>query len=263
MSAKIHPSAVVDASAELAEDVEIGPFCIVGPECRIGPRTRLIASVHVYELTTIGADCVVHPFAALGGPPQDLSYKGEPTKLVIGDRNVIREHVSMHRGTTRGKSVTTIGDDGLFMGQSHIAHDCTVANKVILAQSCALGGHSKVEDHVFVGGLAGVHQFSRLGRHCFVGALAAVMDDVIPFGSVVGNRAHLAGLNVIGLKRRGFSREKTHEIRSAYRMLFAEEGTFQERLEDVARLFEESPEVQEMVAFARASAERSLAMPHP
>jgi UDP-N-acetylglucosamine acyltransferase len=191
-----------------------------------------------------------------------MSYKGEPTRLEIGDRTTIREHVTMHRGTVRGRGVTRVGSNGLFMSQSHIAHDAQVGDNVILAQSAALGGHSQIGDFVILGGLSGVHQFGRVGRHAFIGALACVVTDVIPFGSVIGNHAHLAGLNVVGLKRRGFSRERIHDLRSAYRMLFAEEGTFQERLEDVGRLFPTNEDVAEIIAFAKVDGARSLAMPN-
>jgi UDP-N-acetylglucosamine acyltransferase len=248
MSAKIHATAVVDPSAELAEDVEIGPGCVIGPNVRLGPRTRLIAHVFIECHTEIGA-------------PQDLSYKGEPTKLVIGDRNVIREHATLARGTARGRSVTTIGNDCLIMGNCHVAHDCTVANNVIMAQTATIGGHVKVGDFAFLGGLSGVHQHGRVGRHAFVGASALMTTDLIPFGSAIGNHAHLGGLNVVGLKRRGFTREQIHDLRAAYRLLFAEEGTFQERVEDCAELYAGNPHVMEIVDFVRADATRPLCMP--
>lgn len=257
----IHPTAIVDKSVELGADVEIGPYCIVGPNVKLGARTRLVAHVFIERETTLGEDNVVHPYATLGQPAQDTSYKGEPTTLVIGSRNVIREHVSMHRGTKRSRGETKVGDGGFFMAQSHVAHDCIVGDNVILAQGATLGGHTQVGDHVIMGGLSAMHQNGRIGHHAFVGGLAAVVADVIPYGSVFGNHAQLAGLNVVGLKRRGFTREAIHDLRAAYRLLFAEEGTFQERLEDVAELYAHVEQVREIVAFIRADAQRPLCMP--
>jgi UDP-N-acetylglucosamine acyltransferase len=261
MSATIHPTAIVDPSAELGPEVEIGPWCFVGPKVTIGARTRLIANVHIETLTAIGADNVIYPYVVLGGPAQDLSYKGEPTTLQIGDRNILREHVTMHRGTKRSRGTTRVGSDGYFMGQSHVAHDCVVADNVIFAQGATLGGHVQIGEHVIIGGLAAVHQYGRVGRHAFIGGLSAVVGDVIPYGSAFGVHAHLAGLNVIGLKRRSFTREQIHDLRAAYRLLFAEEGTFQERLADAASLYGQQPEVMEIVAFIQADANRPLCMP--
>lgn len=261
MTNKIHPSALVDPKAELGEDVEIGPFCIVGPTVKIGARTRLVANVFVEQWTTIGEDNIIYPFATIGTPPQDVSYKGEETHVEIGDRNVIREHVSMQRGTVRGRSKTTIGSNGYFMAQTHVAHDSIVADNVIMAQGATLGGHVRVAEHVILGGLAAVHQYCRIGRHAFIGGLSAVVADVIPYGSAFGVHAHLAGLNVIGMKRRNFSREMIHDLRAAYRLLFAEEGTFQERLEDAAEIYAERPEVMEILDFIRAEGSRPLCMP--
>ncbi|MGE0742251.1 MAG: acyl-ACP--UDP-N-acetylglucosamine O-acyltransferase [Hyphomonadaceae bacterium] len=261
MSAKIHATAVVDASAEFGNDVEIGPFCVIGPSVKLGDRTQLMAHVFIESHTELGKDNVVFPFAGLGCPPQDLSYKGEATKLVIGDNNVIREHATLHRGTARGRAVTTIGDNCLIMGNCHVAHDCIVGNNVIMAQTATIGGHVKVGDFAFLGGLSGVHQHGRVGRHSFVGASALMTTDLIPFGSAIGNHAHLGGLNVVGLKRRGFTREQIHDLRAAYRLLFAEEGTFQERIEDCAELYASNPHVMEIVDFVRADAARPLCMP--
>jgi UDP-N-acetylglucosamine acyltransferase len=257
----VHPTAIVDASVEMDADVQIGPYCIVGPNVKIGARTRLVAHVFVERETTLGEDNVIHPYAALGQPAQDTSYKGEPTKLIIGSRNTIREHVSMHRGTVRSRGQTVVGDNGFFMAQSHVAHDCVVGDNVIFAQGATLGGHVQVGDHVIMGGLSAMHQNGRIGHHAFVGGLAAVVADVIPYGSVFGNHAQLAGLNVVGLKRRGFTREAIHDLRAAYRLLFAEEGTFQERLDDVAELYSHVAEVREIVSFIRAEAQRPLCMP--
>lgn len=259
---KIHATAIVAPGARLGDDVEVGPFCIIGEHAVIGTRTRLANNVVIEGHTEIGEDCVIHAFAVLGGAPQHLAYRGEPTRLVVGDRNVIREYVTMHIGTPGGRGITTVGDDGFFMAQAHVAHDCIVRNKVVLAHAATLGGHVVVDDFAIVGGLAAVHQYSRIGRHVNIGGLAAVTKDVIPFGSVWGNHAHLEGLNLVGLKRRGFSREVINDLRAAYRLLFADEGTFQERIEDVSRVFAGSSEVMEIIDFIRAEASRPLCLPH-
>ena len=212
--------------------------------------------------TEVGEDCELHPFSCLGAPPQHLAYKGEPTRLVVGNRNIIREYATMHLGTPGGRGVTTVADDGFFMAQSHVAHDCIVDDHVVLAHAATLGGHVHVAQYAIVGGLAAVHQYSRIGRHVNIGGLAAVTKDVIPFGSVWGNHAHLEGLNLVGLKRRGFSRDVINDLRAAYRLLFADEGTLQERIEDVARVFSGSAEVMEIIDFIRADAARPLCLPH-
>lgn len=259
--ARIHPTALVDPAATLGADVEIGPYCIVEGPVSLGDRTVLRAHAQVLGHTSLAEDCMVHPFAVLGGEPQDLSYRGEPTRLDIGPRVIAREHVTMNRGTARSRGVTTVGADGYFMNGAHVGHDCIVGERVIFASNATLGGHSVIGEQVIIGGLAAVHQFCRIGRHAFVGGLAAVVADVIPYGSVVGVHAHLGGLNVIGLKRRGFSRAQIHEMRAAYRMLFAEEGTLQERLEDVAERFAGIAEAMEIVDFIRAESSRPLCLP--
>lgn len=260
LSIEVHPTAIVAKGAELADGVSIGPYCVIGEHVKIGPRTKLLSHVVVEGRTTIGEDNTIRPFANLGGPPQ-APYNGEPTELVIGDRNVIREHVTMHIATGGGRGVTSVGNDCLFMATAHVAHDCVVADRVILAHSATLGGHVVVDEYVVVGGLAAIHQNSRVGKHAFIGGLAAVTKDVIPYGSVWGNHAHLEGLNLVGLKRRGFDRETIGELRSAYRLLFAEEGTFQERIEDTAATFADSAPVMEIIEFIRADANRPLCLP--
>lgn len=261
MSVQVHPTALVEAGAELADGVTVGPFCVIGASAKLGPGTRLMSHVVIEGVTEMGADNVVHPFAVLGGPPQHTAYKGEPTKLVIGDRNVIREHATMNIGTVNGGGVTQVGSDGFYMIESHVGHDCVVGDHVLLIKQATLGGHCLIGDFAIIGGLAAVHQFTRVGRHAMVGGLAAVVKDVIPYGSVWGNHAHLEGLNLVGLKRRGFSREAINTMRAAYRLLFADEGTFQERLEDTARTYGESPEVMEILDFIRADASRPLCLP--
>ncbi len=259
----IHPTALVDAGARLGSDVRIGPYCIIGPDAVLGDRVRLLSHVVVEGATEIGQDSEVHAFANLGGPPQHLAHKGEKTRLVIGPRNVIREHVTMHTGTVLGGGITKVGSDGLFMVASHVAHDCEVGDHVVFANNATLGGHVHMGDYVFMGGLSAVHQHTRVGRQSFIGGLAAVTKDVIPFGSVWGVYAHLEGLNLVGLKRRGYSREQINDLRAAYRLLFAQEGTFQERLTDVARVFSGSADVSEIVDFIRADANRPICLPAP
>lgn len=261
MSAGIHPTAIVHDGARLGADVVVGPYSIVGPKAVLGDGVRLISHAIVDGDTEVGEATVLSPFACLGGPPQHLGHKGEDTRLVVGARNVIREHVTMHAGTVMGGGVTVVGDDGLFMAGSHVAHDCILGNRVVLANGVQVGGHAKIGDFVFLGGLSAVHQHTRLGRFSFVGGVSAVTKDVIPYGSVWGSPAKLEGLNLVGLKRRGFSREAVGEMRSAFRSLFGPEGTFQERVEDVAQHYAHSPEVMEIVEFIRADGARPLCLP--
>lgn len=259
--AKIHATAIVEDGAVLGNDVQIGPFCVVGPNVELGDGVRLVSHVAVAGHTSIGAETAIYPFASLGSPPQSLAYKGEPTKLTIGARNLIREGVTMNPGTAGARGETKVGDDGLFMAGCHVAHDSQLGNNVIMANNVMLGGHVDIGDFVWLGGGSAVHQWSRIGPHAFVGGMAGLEGDLIPFGSVMGNRAFLAGLNLVGLKRRGFSREVIHDLRNAYRLLFAAEGTFQERLEDVAELFAPRPEVMTLIEFVRAGGQRPLCMP--
>ena len=261
MSVDIHPTALVAKGAELADGVSVGPFSIVGEHVRVGARTQILAHVVIEGHTRIGADCSVRNFSNLGGPPHHQGYNGEPTELIIGNRNRIWEHVTMHIGTPDGGAVTRVGDDGMFMATSHVGHDCVVGDNVVLAHSATLGGHVTVGDFVMVSGLAAVHQYCRVGRYSFIGGLAAVTKDVIPYGLVWGNHAHLEGLNLVGLKRREFSRETISELRSAYRLLFAVEGTFQERIDDTAVAFGKSAPVMEIIDFIRADAGRPLCLP--
>lgn len=261
MSTLIHPTAIVADGATLGEGVEIGPYCVIGPRVSLGPGTRLASHVVIDGSTTLGRNNVVYPFAMLGGPPQHTAYKGEDTQLVVGDDNVVREHATMNIGTAAGGGVTRVGSGGLFMIESHVAHDCQVGDNVILTKQATLGGHCRIGDFVIVGGLAAVHQHTRVGRHAMIGGLAAVVKDVIPYGSVWGNHAHLEGLNLVGLKRRNFSRETINTMRAAYRLLFADEGTFQERLDDTIETYAECPEVMEIIDFIKADGNRPLCLP--
>lgn len=259
--ANIHPTAVVDARAKIADDAEIGPFCVVGPEVTLDAGVRLISHVVVDGRTEVGAGTVIYPFASIGLRPQDLKYHGELSRLVIGKRNQIREGVTMNPGTEGGGMLTQVGDNGLFMVGAHVAHDCIIGNNCIFANNATLAGHVTVGDFAIIGGLSAVHQFVRIGHQAMIGGASAVEFDVIPFGSVLGNRAHLSGLNLVGLKRRSFSRETIHTLRRAYRMLFAPEGTMTERVEDVASLFAECEPVMEIVGFMRQESSRGICQP--
>lgn len=261
MSAQIHPTAIVADGAVLGDGVEIGPFCVIGPKVTLGAGTRLASHVVIDGLTTLGAGNTVYPFAMLGGPPQHTAYKGEDTALVVGDGNTIREHATMNVGTVAGGGVTRVGSNGFYMIESHVAHDCQVGDNVILTKQATLGGHCRIADFVIVGGLAAVHQHTRVGRHAMIGGLAAVVKDVIPYGSVWGNHAHLEGLNLVGLKRRNFSRETINTMRAAYRLLFADEGTFQERLDDTIETYSECEQVMEIIDFIRSEGSRPLCLP--
>jgi UDP-N-acetylglucosamine acyltransferase len=260
MTHTIHPTALVDDSAQLGDGVEIGPFCIVGPNVKIGDRTRLISHVTLSGQTALGADCVLHPFVSLGEPPQDFKFKGGDVRLIVGDRNILREQVTMHMGTETAKGVTEVGSDNFFMVGAHVAHDCKVGNHVVFANNATLGGDSTVADYVIMGGLSALHQQCRIGKYAFIGGGAPVTGDVIPYG-MVDNLGALAGLNLVGLKRRGFARDAIHDLRAAYRLVFANEGAFNERIEDAARLFENRPEVMDIVEFIRTPAKRPLCSP--
>ncbi len=257
----VHPTAIVEDGAGLGAGVEIGPYCIVGPEVTLGDGVVLKSHVAVAGRTTIGAGTVIYPFSSIGHQPQDLKFKGEPSTLEIGAGNVIREHVTMNPGTEGGGMVTRVGDNGLFMVGSHVAHDCLIGDRVILANNATLAGHVTIQDYAIIGGLSAIHQFARIGRHAMVGGASAVENDVIPYGSVLGNRAYLSGLNIIGLKRRNFSRDEIHSLRAAYRLMFAPEGTMTERLEDVSSLFADNEPVMEIVGFIREESSRAVCQP--
>lgn len=259
--ANIHPTAVVDPNADLGEGVDIGPFCVVGPEATLGDGVVLHSHVVVVGQTAIGAGCQIFPFASLGHIPQDQKYHGEASRLEIGPQTVIREHVTINSGTEAGGLLTRVGAHCLLMVGAHVAHDCQLGDHVILVNNATLGGHVLVGDHAILGGLCAVHQFVRIGARAFVGGMSGVEKDVIPFGMVIGNRAHLSGLNIVGLKRQGFPREQIHELRQAYRMLFASEGTLKERLEDVENMFKANPLVREIVDFIKSNSDRSFCVP--
>ena len=257
----IHPTAVVDKQAEIAADTVIGPYCVVGPEVVLASGVKLLSHVVVTGRTKIGEETIVFPFASIGHRPQDLKYRGEPSRLEIGRSNVVREHVTMNPGTEGGGMLTRVGDNCLFMMSSHVAHDCIIGDHVILVNNATLGGHVQIGDWAIIGGLSAVHQFVRIGRHAMIGGMSGVEADVIPYASAFGNRAHLAGLNLIGLKRRSFSRDVIHDLRRAYRLIFAQEGTLSERLADVAELFSTVEPVMEIVQFMGGDSSRAICQP--
>jgi UDP-N-acetylglucosamine acyltransferase len=259
--AEIHPTAIVAAGAEIGAGARIGPYCIVGANVVVGEDAVLDSHVVVGGHTTLGARCRVFPFASIGQPPQDMKYRGEPSRLVIGADTVMREHVTINPGTEAGGMLTTIGERCLILAGAHVAHDCRLGNGVLLVNNVVLGGHVHVDDNAILGGGSAVHQYVRIGRHAFLGGMSGLEHDLIPFGMAIGNRARLAGLNIVGLKRHGFAREQIHALRKAYRMLFADEGTLAERVDDVSRSHEDEPLVQDVVAFLRSGGERSICTP--
>jgi UDP-N-acetylglucosamine acyltransferase len=260
MAVSVHPSSIVERSAELADGVEIGPFCTVGPKVRLGEGVRLISHVSVAGNTSIGARTVIYPNAALGHPPQDLKFKGEDTKLIVGSDNVIRESVTMHLGTVPGRSQTVVGDKGFFMANSHVGHDCIVGNNVVMGNNTPLGGLAEVGDFVILGGNAAVHQFGRVGKYAFIGGGAPVVGDVIPFG-MVDNHGRLHGLNLVGLKRRGFKRETINALRAMYRELFHGVGNFDERFASAVETYGYLPEAKMIIDFIEAGQKRGLCRP--
>jgi UDP-N-acetylglucosamine acyltransferase len=257
----IDPTARIEDGAVIGEGTSIGPYCIIGPDVVIGANCKLIAHVNITAQTTIGADCTIYPFVSLGTPPQSLSHRGELTMLEIGHGCTIRESVTMNAGTVAGGGITRVGDRGYFMNCSHVGHDCLVGNNVIFATSATLGGHCEIGDFVFMGGLSAAHQFVRIGSQTMVGATSCVRGDVIPFGLVSGQHARLKGLNIIGMKRREFSRERLAVIRSFYQKLFHGPGVFAERLSEVRYLACADPAVAEILAFIDAKRRRALCLP--
>ncbi len=256
----VHPSAMVEPGAALGPGCRIGPFSIVGPKVRLGAGVELKSHVVVTGDTEIGPDTVIFPFSVIGEIPQDMKYGGEETRLVIGARNRIREHVTMNSGTAAGGGVTKVGDDGLFMAGCHIAHDAQIGDRVIVVNSAAIAGHCVIEDDVIIGGLCGIHQWVRVGKGAIIGAVTMVTADVVPHGLVQAPRGELDGLNLVGLKRKGVSRADITALRAAFQMLRDGEGSFHDRAKRLAEE-SESPYVQEMVAFIFADTHRNFLTP--
>lgn len=259
--ALIHPTAIVEDGARLGDDVTVGAFSIVGKDVTLGDGVSLDAHVMVRGHTTIGARTRVATFAVIGGEAQDLSYKGEDTTVEIGADCIIREHVTVHRGTARGRGGTTIGASCFLMIGVHVAHDCIIGDNVILTNQATLGGHTEIGDWSILGGIVGVQQRSRIGAHAFIGGLSGVTRDVVPFVIASGRFVRLAGINAVGLKRRGFDKETIHALHQAYRLFFLSSGSRSERLAAVEKEFGDAPAVGEFIDFIRESGNRALALP--
>ncbi|WP_298863816.1 acyl-ACP--UDP-N-acetylglucosamine O-acyltransferase [uncultured Sulfitobacter sp.] len=256
----IHPSAVIENGAQIDPLATVGPFCVVGPEVVLHADVVLKSHVVITGQTSVGEGTVIFPFAVIGEIPQDLKFKGETSRLEIGKRNRIREHVTMNCGTEGGGGVTSVGDDGMFMAGCHIAHDAVIGNNVIVVNNAAVAGHCVIEDQVIIGGLSGIHQWVRVGRGAIIGAVTMVTNDVIPYGLVQAPRGHLDGLNLVGLKRRGVARGDITALRAAFQMLAQGDGTFHDR---AARLGAEteSEYVREIVDFVLADSGRHFLTP--
>ena len=250
----IHPTAVVHPEAVIDPSAEDGPFTVIGAQVRIGPKTWIGPHVVIDGDTTIGESNRIFQFTSIGAPPQDLKYAGEPTKLIIGDRNQIREFATVHRGTAQGGGVTRIANGCLLMANSHVAHDCSLGDGVILANSVALAGHVTIEEYVICGGLCAIHQFTRIGRHAFISGGAMVGMDIPPYCTAQGDRAELAGLNTVGLTRHGFTADQVTRIKAAYKLLFRSSMGLREALGRVTAEFGGNPEIDHFVQFIEGSA---------
>ncbi len=255
---EIHPTAVVDPSAELAEGVKVGAYAVIGAQSRIGPGCEIGHHANIGPLTTIGEACRVWPFASIGTEPQDLKYNGEPTRLEIGARVQIREFVTVNRGTPGGGGVTTVGDDCLLMAYSHVAHDGHLGRRVVMANCATLGGHVTIEDFANIGGLTAVHQFCRIGTYAFVGGMSGVAQDQPPYMLCEGNRAKSHGLNIVGLKRAGFGGEAIDALKMAYRIIFRSHTPLQKAIAEVREQAPDLPEVRHLLEFIETS-ERGVA----
>lgn len=252
-TAKIHPSSIIEDGAKIGDNVTIGPFCVIGKDVEIGSGTTLKSHVVVNGHTKIGKDNEIYQFASIGEVNQDLKYQGEPTLTIIGDRNRIRESVTIHRGTVQGENQTVIGNDNLFMINAHIAHDCIIGNRCILANNATLGGHVQLDDFVIIGGMTAVHQFCVIGSHVMVGGCSGVAQDVPPYVIAQGNHAIPHGLNLEGLKRRGFSRDAMRAIRNAYKALYRDNLSLEEAKETIAEIAKEHNEVNLFINFFERS----------
>lgn len=257
----IDPTARIEDGAVIGEGAFIGPFCVIGRDVVIGSETQLMSHVLVTGKTTIGARCKISPFVSLGTAPQSLAYRGEPTSLFIGDDCTLREGVTMNVGTVNGGGVTRVGERGYFMNNAHVGHDCQVGNDVIFATSATLGGHCIIGDFVFMGGLSAAHQFTRIGAQAMIGGVCGVRGDVIPFGLVNGQYAELEGLNIVGMRRRKFTRERIKAVHAFYKVLFHGPGVFAERVARAKVHAGEDPAIDEILAFIDGGEHRSLCLP--
>ncbi len=257
-----HHTSIISEKAVLGSNVSIGPYCIINDNVKIGNNVNLKAHVYIDGNTTIGDNCTFFPYCSIGTSPQDLKYKGEESTLKIGNNNIFREYVTINPGTEGGGLKTVIKDNCLFMINAHVAHDCIIGNNVIMVNNASLAGHVILEDYAIMGALSGAHQFCRIGKHSMIGGLSGVDSDVIPYGTVIGNRAYLSGLNIIGLKRRGFSKDIIQDLRKAYGLLFSsQEGTFSDRVKEVSEEFLDNEPIQEIVQFLKSEKSRSICKP--
>lgn len=261
MSNRIHHTAIINPNSSIASDVEIGPYCIIGNKVKIDNGTILKNHVVIDGDTTIGKNNLIFPFASIGLEPQDLKFENEQSKLIIGDNNKIREHVTIHLGTKGGAMLTKIGNNCLLMVGSHIAHDCVVGNNVILANNATLAGHVEVGDNAVIGGLSAIHQFVRIGKGAMIGGMSGVESDVIPYGLVMGERAFLAGLNIVGMKRNNISRDEIHALRSFFKEVFSKnDENFNSRVKNLAKEHKQ-PIIQEVINFIDHGSTRSFCKP--
>ncbi len=261
MTNAIHPTAIIEKGAQIPPSVRIGPYCVVGPDVTLGDNVVLHSHVVLGGDTIIGDECEIFPFASIGQPTPDLKYKGEKSELKIGRRTKIREYVTINPGTEVGGMLTQVGDDCLLMPNCHVAHDCKVGNRVIMANSAALGGHVTIGDFVVIGGLAAIHQFVRIGSYAVIGGMSGVESDVIPYGRVKGERAFLAGLNLIGLERNGFTKDQVKTLQRAFYDLFGDDGTMEQRLERIEQEYSGDDLVMSILRFAREKTRFPLCQP--
>tara|TARA_R110001592_G_scaffold16881_6_gene71472 strand:- start:10788 stop:11591 length:804 start_codon:yes stop_codon:yes gene_type:complete len=261
MSQNIHPTTIIEDGATISKSATIGPFCFIGADVVIEDNVTLKSHIHVEGLTTIGEGTQIFPFTSLGTQPQDLKFSGEKSELIIGKNNTIREHVTMNPGTKHGAMKTVVGDNCLFMVATHVAHDCIIGNNVIMANNATLAGHVTVGNYAIMGGLSAVHQFVRIGEHAVIGGMSGVENDVIPYGRVKGERAFLAGLNLIGLERRGFEKDQIRKLQRAFNQLFGDEGTLEQRMDIVSSDFSDDELVLSILDFAREKTRFPLCQP--
>ncbi|MDN5926286.1 MAG: acyl-ACP--UDP-N-acetylglucosamine O-acyltransferase [Hyphomicrobiales bacterium] len=260
-STSVHASAIVEKGAQLGEGVRVGPFCHISGDARLGDSVNLLSGVTVLGATTIGEGTLVYPGAVLGGAPQNHKHKGGRTTLTIGKNCVIRESATMHTGSDTGHGTTTVGDNCMFMAYTHVAHDCIVGDNVTFANNASLSGHCEVGNNVIISGMTAVHQFVRIGHHAFLGGMSAIVGDVIPYGMAVGNRAHLRGFNVIGIKRSGLPRSELLALRKAYRMIFDHDHPVAENLEKAREAFTGSHSVADVIEFMTSRGKRYFTVP--
>lgn len=249
----IHPTAIISPEANIAEDVEIGPYTVIGPRVSIGRGTKIGPHVVIESLTEIGEECLIMQFAAIGAPPQDLKFQGEETKVIIGNKNTIREFVTIHRSTKADIGVTIIGDNNLIMAYCHVAHNCKLGNNIIMSNGVNLAGHIEIEDYATIGGLTGIHQFTRIGAHAMIGGCSAVTKDVPPYCLAAGNHARLYGLNLIGLKRRNFSPKVIQALKDAYRIIFRSALILEDAVSRVKNEVPDTPELRHFLSFIENS----------